>query len=105
MACKSRDSRGGGQKIKALGLYEPVPGQPDTPTALGREVNIDLMLIFMGICGPYDVSFILEEYSLITEEEILEAERRLEKEDPDAVLLPLVRRAFFGHFRAGARPN
>jgi len=40
------------KKLKVLGLYGPVPGQPDTPIAPGRAVNVDLLQVFMGLCGP-----------------------------------------------------
>ena len=94
------------KKLKVLGLNEFVSGTSDTrATALGREVDIDLMEVFMGVWAEHEIPFILEDYGLISEGEMLVAEKRLEKEDPEAVLLPLVRRAFFQHFRAGARLN
>jgi hypothetical protein len=98
-------------QLRELGLTEAVPDQPNTErlTDLGRELNIDLMQVFMGFWDPYDAALTLEEYDLISEDEILELEmrleERLEEEDVVAVLLPLVRRAFFQHFGPGARPN
>jgi hypothetical protein len=94
-------------KLKALGLKEPVSGMPNTEraTPLGRELNIDLMQVFMGMWEPYEISMILEDYGLLTEDEILEVEECLYGEDPQALLLPLVRRAFLQHFQAGARVN
>jgi hypothetical protein len=99
------------KKLKELGLNEPVPGKPNTEqaTPLGRELNIDLMQVFMGMWEPYEMPMILEDHGLLSDDEILEVEMRLEgpleEEDFEAVLLPLVRRAFFQHFRAGARLN
>jgi hypothetical protein len=96
------------RKLKALGLNEPVPGMPNAEqaTPLGRELNIDLMQVFIGFWDPCEIPLILEDHGLISEDEILEVEERCEDgEDPEAVLLPLVRRAFFQHFQAGARVN
>src|SRR5262245_21343390 len=59
------------KKLNTLGLSEPVPGQPNTSrsTALGREVNIDLMQVFMGTWYEYEVPMILKDYGLISEDE------------------------------------
>jgi hypothetical protein len=40
---------------------------------------------------------------LISEDEATEIYERLEEEDPEAVLRPIVRGAFFQHFQANAR--
>jgi hypothetical protein len=96
------------KKLDALGLNEPVPEMPNTQrsTVLGREVNIELMQVFMGVWCEYEIPMILEEYGLLSEEEVDEIYERFEGgESSEAVLLPLVRRAFFQHFQAGARVN
>jgi hypothetical protein len=96
------------RKLKALGLSEPVPGMPNTEqaTSLGRELNFDLMYAFMGVWEPCEIPGILEDRGLISQDEILEVDERCEDgEDPETVLLPLVRRAFYQHFSAGARVN
>jgi hypothetical protein len=94
-------------KLRVLGLTEPVPERSDSErkTAFGRELDVGLMQVFMGVWEPYEVPFILEDYGLLSDDEALEAEGRLEGEDPEAVLLPFVRHAFFQHFQAGARLN
>ena len=65
------------------------------------------MQVFMAVWEPYEVPMVLADYGLLAEDEILEVEERLyeDGEDPETVLLPLVRRAFFQHFQAGARLN
>lgn len=95
------------KKLRVLGLNERVPGPPGTQraTALGREVNIDLMMVFMGIWQPYEVPEILEMNGLVSKDDMEEIVTRLEDEDHEKVLLPLVRRAFFQYFRAGDRAN
>ena len=63
------------------------------------------MMAFMGVWEPYEVPFILEDYGLMSDDEAVDAVSRLEQEDPEAVLLPFVRRAFFQHFQTGTRLN
>jgi hypothetical protein len=96
------------KKLDAMGLNEPVPEEPNSQrsTALGREVNIKLMEVFMGVWCEYEIPMILEEHGLLSEEETTEVYERFEGgESPEAVLLPLVRRAYIQHFQAGARVN
>jgi hypothetical protein len=92
-------------RLEAFGLYEPIPEDRDgkRSTALGRLVRIQLMEAFMGVWDEWETPEILEMHGLISEEEMLAAKKRLGREDPEAVLLPMVRRAFFRHFQAGAR--
>jgi hypothetical protein len=37
------------------------------PTPLGEEVNVNLMMVFMGIWEPYEIPMMLEEYEFISE--------------------------------------
>lgn len=94
-------------KLRELGLTELVPGSSNSErnTALGRELHTRLLMVFMGVWEPYEVPFILEDYGLMSDDEALDAVSRLEQEDPEAVLLPFVRRAFFQHFQPGGRLN
>ena len=63
------------------------------------------MMVFMGIWQPYEVPEILEMNGLVSKDDMEEIVTRLEDEDHEKVLLPLVRRAFFQYFRAGDRAN
>jgi hypothetical protein len=100
-----------GEKLESLGLLEP--GEiPDSHqlTALGREVHLQLMMVFMGYWCETDIPMLLWQNGLISEEEEAELETRVYKamdknEAVDPVLLPVVRRAFFDYFLAGAWAN
>jgi hypothetical protein len=96
------------RKLKGLGLNEQVIlgelySLRETP--LGGELNINLMKVFMGMWEPYEVPMIFADHGLLSEDEILDVEECLYEESPETALLPLVRRAFFQHFQAGARLN
>ena len=87
--------------LEQLGVYEPVPGQPDTHTtqSRGTGLNICLMMIFMGIWDEVEVPCMLEQYGLIDDLEFNRLYDELETgADPVPLLLPVVRRAYFQHF-------
>jgi hypothetical protein len=50
---------------------EPIPGQPDSwqETPLGKEVDVGLFGVFIGIIDVWDVPLILEHRRLIDEDE------------------------------------
>jgi hypothetical protein len=96
------------KKLGPLGLDEPVPGPRGTrrPTAPGSELNDQLMEAFMGVWEPFEVPYILHENGLISVDEKVEAENRIDRnEDVDTVLLPLVRRAYVQYFQAGTKTS
>lgn len=66
-------------RLEPLGLEEPVPGVPNTSrnTPLGKELNFDLLQVFMGLWNPFEVPFILRQYGLMSDNEEFEAEQRL----------------------------
>jgi hypothetical protein len=98
------------------GLYELDPDNPDfvVPSPLGREVNVRLMIIFLGLYHDTfgEIPMILEEYGLITQQEMDElyehenyaptvrSRAEIIGAEPDnsttseSILLPFVRRAF-----------
>jgi hypothetical protein len=93
------------RKFIEMGLDERVPGTPGDIrcTALGRELNANLMNVFMGGHDEFGVPEILESHGLMSADEVIEVHERLEDgEQPVAVLLPLVQRAFREYFKVGA---
>jgi hypothetical protein len=50
-------------------LEENVPGRNDTSrsTPLGKELNVDLLMVFMGLWCEWEIPHWLEEYALIDE--------------------------------------
>ena len=80
--------------LTRLGLREQVSDQPGNSriTSLGKELHMELLMVFLGMWDEFEVPIILEDYGLIDEEEV----RRLNglNEDQGAFLEPVVRRAF-----------
>src|SRR5450432_1245705 len=58
--------------LRDLGLEEDVPGMPRATrsTALGRELNVDLMMVFAGVWDPSEIPNILESNGYLEEAEV-----------------------------------
>lgn len=108
------------QRLTELGLLEKVPGSigDSRNTALGRAVNLDLMMVFIGSWHQWEAVNILEDYGFINQEEydyladrIAENEEDEDREpgfhgsDLDAAFLPFIRRAYFEYFNPAGRLN
>ena len=93
------------RKLDELGLQERVPGDENTRrnTELGNELQLDLIMVFLGIWDGWEVPFILERHGLIDK---IDEERIYDllaaNLDPEFVLRPIVRRAFRDHFHPSA---
>jgi hypothetical protein len=64
-------------------------------TPLGKELDVDLFRVFMGLWYEYDVPIILEEYGLFDEsdfDDMIESEA-----DAETLLSGYVRRAYFDY--------
>jgi hypothetical protein len=61
------------RKLEQMGLEERVPSASDTwrNTPLGRELHLDLLMVFMGLWDQWEIPMILEDHGLIDD---LEAE-------------------------------
>jgi hypothetical protein len=81
-----------------MGLEERVPGEAETwrSTPLGAELQLDLMMVFMGCQVTYEVPMILAEHGLIDEMTAEDLQSRLfdPRFDDSPVLLPLVRKCY-----------
>ena len=57
--------------LQPLGLDEPVPNTINTTrnTELGKELNFDLYMVFMGLWEPWDAIYVLEEGGLISNDD------------------------------------
>jgi hypothetical protein len=87
-------------KLSALGLQhvDPITGNIHT-TDLGSELQVNLMLLFMGHHEPYELPDQLLFRSLITGEESNELTERFDNgERPEEVLPPLLRKLWNKHF-------
>jgi hypothetical protein len=91
------------QRLIDLRLVEPVPGQPDTwqDTPLGKEVDVRLFEVFIGLFDVWDAAMILEDRCLIDEDEADTIyERMSTKANPESVLMGYVGRAYFDYRKA-----
>jgi len=79
-------------------VQEEVPGETGTTriTALGAELNFDLLMVFMGYLWEWDIPEVLIENKLIDESEADDIYDALESGiDPESVLRRRVQRAYF----------
>ncbi len=96
------------KKLIDMKLVEPVEGEPDTlrNTALGNEVNVNLVRVFLGVWAPTEVAGILHQNNLMSEREMYElwaredAGERVEDMQP-----PYVHRAFRQYFKIPPTAN
>ena len=89
------------KKLDDLGLQERVRGDEHTfrNTPLGNELQINLILVFLGLWVEWEVPGILEDYGLIDEIDTYRLFDLLEiSSDPEYVLRPVVRKAFKDHY-------
>ncbi len=82
--------------FETLGLVETVPKEPDTwrNTTLGNSINLDLLMVFLGIWDRFDVPWILQKNGLIDATEFERLENLLLVDDSYTPLLPAIRRAY-----------
>jgi hypothetical protein len=55
------------QKLIKMGLLERISSDTWQTTPLGRELDVDLFEVFIGVIDEWDALSILEEYDLIDE--------------------------------------
>ena len=89
-------------KLIQLGLWECISVKPYTwqITPLGKELDVELFNVFLGMTEEWEVPMILEQYRLIDESEA-DAFYSMEKAaDASAVLSGWVKRAYFVYRKA-----
>ena len=70
-------------------------------TPLGKELNVDLFEVFMGLFDEWEVPYILEDHGLVDEwESDSICARMARKADPEVVLVGVVRRAYLDYGKA-----
>jgi hypothetical protein len=87
--------------VLKTGLAELVPGKPDSwrATALGKEMDVDLLVVFLGIFDELDVVEILADRGFIDSRELDRLWNLLDAGyDPEVVLKPIVRAAYRRYF-------
>jgi hypothetical protein len=87
--------------LSEMGLEEQVLGKKDTSrlTALGSKLNVDLMMVFMGLYDEGDIPYVLEKHTLIDEFEADAIYDALEAGgDPERLLRNRVQQAYFDYY-------
>lgn len=93
-ACDSISTR-----LDDLGLQQQVSDDTSRTTALGKELELDLVMVFVGLWDEWQVPSILEQYGLIDEIDESRIYDQLETSDnPEYVLRPWVRKAYLDHY-------
>jgi hypothetical protein len=67
---------------------------------LGKELDVDLFQVFLGLFDEWEVSGILEDYRLLNESEVDAIYERMSQANAESVLIEYVRRAYFDYRRA-----
>jgi hypothetical protein len=90
------------RKLIEMGLVEQVRDEPPTwrNTPLGKELDVDLLQVFMGLFAEWDVPLILEEYRLLDRSEADDIYERMTEANAERVLSGYVKRAYFDYRKA-----
>jgi len=93
-------------QLTNLGLQIELGEGRSQETALGKALELDLAMVFVGLWDKWEVPYVLEQYGLIDESDELYLYDQLEDcDDPERVLRPWVRKAYFDHFNPSGRIN
>jgi hypothetical protein len=90
------------RKLIQMGLVECVCVQTYTyrMSSLGKELDVELFEVFMGLIYEWDVPFILEQYCLIDDSEADDIYARMSDTNAETVLSRYVKRAYFDYRKA-----
>jgi hypothetical protein len=90
------------RKLIQMGLLEQVCVEPRTwqITPLGRELDVDLFHVFMGIICEWDMPIILEKYGLLNGSEFDAIIECTPEADAETLLSESVKRAYFDYRKA-----
>ena len=93
------------RKLIQMGLLEQVRYEPTRwrTTPLGKELDVDLFEVFMGLWYEWDVVMILEDYHLIDEAEadaLYARMARMGEADTESFLIGYVKRAYLDYRKA-----
>jgi hypothetical protein len=90
------------RKLIQMGLIEQVCVEPQTwrNTPLGKELDVDLFQVFIGLFCEWEVPSILEKYGLLSESEADAILERMTEANAERVLSGYVKRAYFDYRNA-----
>jgi hypothetical protein len=98
------------KKLDELGLQQPWGADPlaRMSTELGNELNLGLVLVFLGVWDIWNVPYKLEQYGLLDEDEFDPIFEKMCRVSPDdwkfgcpemgAILRPVVQRAYWDFY-------
>jgi hypothetical protein len=87
------------RKLIEMGLLEQVRDEPSTwrMTPLGKELDVDLFDVFMGIGWEWEFPITLEEYGLLSESEADAIFECASEADAESLLSGYVKQAYFDY--------
>ena len=87
------------RKLMQMGLVERVCAEPETwqSTPLGKELDVDLFQVFMGITWEWEMPITLEQYGLLSESEADAIFECASEADAEFLLSGYVKRAYFDY--------
>ena len=90
------------RKLVQMGLVDDVPAEPFTwlYTPVGKDLDVKLFEVFIGLWDEWDVPFILEEYGLLDESEFDAISECTSEANAERLLSGYVKRAYFDYRKA-----
>jgi hypothetical protein len=90
------------RKLIQMGLVEQVRDEPQTwrDTSLGKELDVELFQVFMGIFSEWEVPMILENYGFLDDSEADAILERMTEANAERLLSGYVKRAYFDYRKA-----
>jgi hypothetical protein len=88
------------RKLIQLGLWEPISPSGWRITPLGKELDVDLFNVFLGMTEEWEAPIVLERYRLIDESEADAFYECIKDADASAVLSGYIKRAYFEYRKA-----
>lgn len=88
-------------KLLLMGLDEVVSSDTKTRrvTILGKELQLDLIMVFVGLWDEWEMPSILEKYGLIDESEREQLYDQLDiGRDPEFAMRSIVQKAYLKHY-------
>jgi hypothetical protein len=90
------------RRLIQMGLVEQVRAEPPTwqITDLGKELNVNLFQVFIGLFAEWEIPSILEEYGLLHELEAEAILERMSEANAERLLSGYVKRAYLDYRKA-----
>lgn len=89
--------------LEEMGLQKMRPDRTVSDTQLGKELDVGLQMVFMGLWEPWDSIFVLQDWGLIDEEEVepLFDLLKMGEEHAEPAFRTRVQKAYRDYYQAG----